>query len=273
MGEIVWLGRYPVKSMLGEVSRSVALDEAGVIGDRRYALIDEETGLVASAKHPRKWRVLLTMAARYEPGDGRVAITLADGSTVHDDDPSVDAVLSRATGRAVRLTRTRPDGARQERLSPFMEANAGTVTTGTLASGTVGDRFVDFAAVHVVTTATLDALARAHPLDTVDFRRFRPNVVLRMYDDVPFVENTWVGRTLAIGPDAVVRVSVPTPRCAVPSLAHGPDLPADPQVLRIAGRLNRTEVLNLGALTCVGGYAAVDRPGPLRIGDPVRVVA
>ena len=123
-------GRYPVKSMLGEVSRSVALDEAGVIGDRRYALIDEETGLVASAKHPRKWRTLLTMAARYEPGDGRVAITLADGSTVHDDDPSVDAVLSRATGRAVRLTRTRPDGARQERLSPFMEANAGTGDDG-----------------------------------------------------------------------------------------------------------------------------------------------
>ena len=56
VGEIIWLGRYPVKSMLGEDLNGVALDEAGVTGDRRFALIDEETGLIASAKHPRKWR-------------------------------------------------------------------------------------------------------------------------------------------------------------------------------------------------------------------------
>jgi uncharacterized protein YcbX len=273
VGEIVWLGRYPVKSMLGEVCNGVALDEAGVIGDRRYALIDEATGLVASAKHPRKWRALLTMAARYEPGDGRVAITLADGSTVHDDDPSVDSVLSRATGRAVRLTRTRPDGAMQERLSPFMEANAGTLTTGAVASGTVGDRFVDFAAVHVVTTATLGALARAHPRDTVDVRRFRPNIVVRMVDEAPFVENGWPGRTLSVNGRARMRVIVPTPRCAVPSLAHGAELPADSDVLRTVARLNRVPVLELGALACVGAYAAVERPGRLAVGDLVRLGA
>ena len=126
-----------------------------------------------------------------------MAITLADGSPVHDDDPSVDAVLSQATERAVRLARTRPEGAMLERLSPFVEANAGNLTKATLASGTVGDRF-HFAAVHVVTTATLGALARAHPQDTVDVRRFRPNIVVRMFDEVPFVENLWPGQWLSV---------------------------------------------------------------------------
>jgi uncharacterized protein YcbX len=273
VGEIVWLGRYPVKSMLGEDQREVVLDEGGVVGDRRYALIDEETGFVASAKNPRKWRALLSMAARYESGDLRVAVSLADGTTVYADDPSVDEILTRATGRAVRLTRTRPEGARLERLSPLVEANAGELTTGIVARGTTGPSFVDFAAVHVVSTGTLSALARAHPRHRVDARRFRPNVVVRMVDDVPFVENTWPGRTLAFGHNAVVRVSVPTPRCAVPSLSHGRDLPDDPDVLRTAARLNRTPVLDLGALTCVGAYAAVDRPGRLRVGDLVTVAA
>jgi len=272
MGEIVWLGRYPVKSMLGEDLGEADLDESGVGGDRRYALIDEQTGLVASAKNPRKWRTLLTMSARHGPG-GRVAITLADGTVIREDDPMAGTLLSRAVGRPVRLTRSRPDGAAFERLTPATEPSPGVMTKGTLAAGTPGDTFVDFAAVHVLTTATLDALAREHPRHAVDARRFRPNIVIRMDDDVPFAENTWPGRVLSLGDQAGVRVVAPTPRCAVPTLAQGGDLADDPDVLRTAARVNRVPVLDLGALTCVGAYAAVLRGGHLRVGDRVTVAA
>lgn len=37
-----------------EVSTSV-VTECELLGDRTYALLDRETGLIASAKHPRKW--------------------------------------------------------------------------------------------------------------------------------------------------------------------------------------------------------------------------
>jgi uncharacterized protein len=278
VGEIVWLGRYPVKSMLGEARSSMMLTGSGVGGDRRYALIDQDTGLVASAKHPGKWRSLLTMRARYEPGDARVSMTLPDGTTVMDDDAVVDQVLSRGTGRSVRLARSRPPGARLERMSPLVEANAGELTRGPLAAAAPGRSFVDFAPVHVVTTATLDALARAHPGGTMDARRFRPNLVLRMVDDAPFVENIWPGRTLSTAAGTAVRMLVPTPRCPVPGLAQGggevdQELPEDPYVLRVAARLNRTAVLDLGVLTCVGGYGAVHRPGPLRVGDRIQLSA
>jgi uncharacterized protein YcbX len=259
MGEIVWLCRYPVKSLRGEELSTVDLSHEGLAGDRRRALIDAGTGLVASAKHPRKWRSLLGMSARCD-GD-RIAVTLPDGAVVRDDDPDVDARLSRAAGRPVRLTSDRPDDAALERLTPEGERDAGTLTRSGL--GAVGT-FVDFAAVHVVTTATLDALG-------ADRRRFRPNVVVRMLDGTPFAENSWPGRTLSVGADAgaAVRMVVPTPRCAVPTLAQGADLPADPQVLRAAARANRVPVFDLGTLTCVGAYGEVARPGALRVGDRV----
>jgi uncharacterized protein len=272
MGEIVWLGRYPVKSMLGEPLTEAELGPSGVAGDRRYALVDAESGLIASAKNPRTWRALLTLSARYS-ADDRLVITGPGGAAVHPDDPDADGQLSRAVGRPVRLAAARPDGATMERLTPPTEPGAGTMTRSGLAGGTPGDTFVDFAAVHVITTATLDALGRRHPGGPVDARRFRPNIVVRMVDAVPFVENTWTGQTLSMGDGAELRVVAPTPRCAVPTLAQGDDLPDDPEVLRTAARVNRVPVLDLGRLTCVGAYGAVERGGALRVGDMVRVAA
>ncbi|WP_238011145.1 MOSC domain-containing protein [Dactylosporangium sp. AC04546] len=237
MGEIVWLGRYPVKSMLGEELSEVALEADGLVGDRRYALVDRETGLVASAKNPRKWGWLLQHSARYEE-DGTV--TISEMSEMVD------------------LVSEVPEGATLERLTPETEPGAGEMTRNVLPRRT----FVDFAPVHVVTTATLDALRADH-------RRFRPNIVVRMVDGEPFAENDWPGKRIAIG-SAEIEAVVPTPRCVIPTLAHG-DLPADPSVIRTAARQNRVQVFDLGKLTCVGAYATVSRPGTLRVGDLVHI--
>ena len=55
VGSIAALWRYAIKSMQGEEIIRSAVTERGLLGDRAYALIDLETGHVASAKHPRKW--------------------------------------------------------------------------------------------------------------------------------------------------------------------------------------------------------------------------
>ncbi|UWP86450.1 MOSC domain-containing protein [Dactylosporangium fulvum] len=255
MGEIVWLGRYPVKSMLGEDLTEASLGPDGVAGDRRFALVDAETGLVASAKNPRKWRDLLRMRAAYG-ADGSLRITGPDGTPV--------GALDEVAGRPVRLVEERPDGAALERLTPQTEPGAGTMTTNPLGAAFPGRTFVDFAPVHVVTTATLDALGADH-------RRFRPNVVVRMFDPAPFEENGWPGRALTTGDSVALRIVVPTPRCVVPTLPQGEDLPEDPGVIRTAARLNRVQVLDLGRLTCVGAYGAVAQEGTLRVGDLVHI--
>ena len=80
-------------------------------------------------------------------------------------------------------------------------------------------------------------------------------------DQSGFVENAWIGRTLAIGPDLRIKITGPCPRCVMTTLAQG-GLPADSDILRTAARHNRAHV---------GVYAAVVRSGHLRPGDIVQV--
>ncbi len=52
IGTVVSMWRYHVKSMLGEEINSSYVTERGIIRDRTYALIDQETRKVASTKYP-----------------------------------------------------------------------------------------------------------------------------------------------------------------------------------------------------------------------------
>jgi MOSC domain-containing protein len=263
VGEVVWLCRYPVKSMRGETLELAEVDHSGVRGDRRFAVLDCQTGLVASAKNPAKWAGLLDMGACVV-GDG-VEVTLPDGDIVSSDAPAVDKSLSNALGRSVTLIGQRPPDATLERLTPEGDPGAGVITRGRVAPGGEPDKFVDFGAIHMVTTATLDQLGSADP------RRFRPNAVIRMFDDTPFVENSWPGRRMTIGSEVKMVGVVPTPRCVVPTVAQGSDVPEDREVMRRAARQNRIPVLDLGRLTCVGAYTSVERAGQIRLGDVVMV--
>ena len=53
VGTVRGLWRFPVKSMLGEELEAADLGEGGVVGDRAYAIVDRQTGKVASAKHAK----------------------------------------------------------------------------------------------------------------------------------------------------------------------------------------------------------------------------
>ena len=55
IGKVVYSWRYPVKSMLGEELNSSHVTERGLLGDRTDAVVDKNTGKVASAKNPGKW--------------------------------------------------------------------------------------------------------------------------------------------------------------------------------------------------------------------------
>jgi uncharacterized protein YcbX len=188
----------------------------------------------------------------------------------------VEAVLGELLGAPVVLTATVPPGATLGRARPDEVLAAGvtaavTVDETPLGDGTPPASFVDFAPVHLVTTATLGRIAAATPSGTADAVRYRPNLVVRTGTGAGFVENHWVGRDVRIGAALVLRVLVPTPRCAVPTLAHG-SLPGDPDALRVPARSNRrVPVPQLGPLPCVGVYARVVRAGTVHLGDRVTV--
>lgn len=114
LGTVAMLRRYPVKSMLGDQISHIRVSRAGVEYDRAFALIDQQTGRVASAKQPKQWRKLLQCSAGWD--DAAVVITLPDGRTMSTADPHGNAVLSEMLDRQVTLSQTRPDGASMARL-------------------------------------------------------------------------------------------------------------------------------------------------------------
>ncbi|ALE72357.1 MULTISPECIES: MOSC N-terminal beta barrel domain-containing protein [unclassified Pseudonocardia] len=262
--KVLSLHRYPVKSMLGEDLGALDLDGHGVVGDRALALLDTEHGRVATAKQPRHWRALLR--CRSAGSGAAVRVTLPDGRTL----PAGDAgdALSELLGRPVRMSVRRDDGAVVERPDPEDVLAAGLdadvdAPLLEIAQGTPGGRFVDHSPVHLITTATLDALG-------VEALRYRPNVVVATPDGTPaFVENDWLGRRITLGAVTLVP-TLPTPRCSVPTLEHG-DRPRAPEALRGPAERNRVEVEGFGVLPCAGIYARVEIRGPLRTGDPVTV--
>ena len=272
LGTVTALRRYPVKSLLGEDLTSSDVTDRGLAHDRGFALVDRGTGKVASAKNPRLWRDLLTLTARHTGPATR--ITAPDGKAFSSADPGIDDALSALLGRPVTLARTPPLGAALDRADPDEVLRDGptapvSFTTGTLGGAAPAGTFFDFAPLHLITTSTLDRIGRLSPRGTVEWQRYRPNLVLRT-DEPGFCENTWPGRDLRIGSELVLRVIAATPRCAVPTLAHG-DLPRDTAALRVPAEHNRVRpVETMDPLPCAGVYAQVLHPGPIHRGDPVR---
>ncbi|MFF4258573.1 MOSC domain-containing protein [Streptomyces sp. NPDC001663] len=269
------LYRHPVKSMLGERLKTAEITARGLTGDRRFALLDRETGKVASAKTPRLWRALPTCtAALTEAG---TAITTPAGELLHSTDPGIDDALSALLGRPVTLSDVPPSDGTLDRSRPEQvlaagqeaEVDADVVRFG---SASPPGTFFDFAPVHLITTSTLARIAELSPRGTAEAQRYRPNLVIDTGDNPPgFVEHHWLGEELHIGDHLVLQVIASTPRCAVPTLVHG-FLPRDPDALRVLARHNRVPALpGRAAEPCAGVYAQVVRGGWVREGDAVRV--
>jgi uncharacterized protein YcbX len=281
LGTVTTLRRYPVKSMLGEDLQAGDVSRAGLAGDRRLAVVSRRTGKIASAKYPRLWRDMLTLSAEAaRPADvteGREAaalITLPDGKTVRSTDADVDGILSGLLDEPVTLTATPPAGASLDRAVPEAVLRDGIAapvpaTLVEIGAAAPPGTFVDFAPLHLITTATLDRIAELSPYRRADVERYRPNVVIGTGGS-GFTENDWLGRELRVGPDLVLRVIARTPRCAIPTLAHGP-LPRDTEALRVVARNNRVSPLpDADPEPCAGVYAEVLQPGRISTGDPVR---
>ena len=279
LGTVATLRRYPVKSMLGEDLDASDVSRSGLARDRRLAVVSRRTGKVASAKYPRLWRDLLTLSAEaLDDANGADAarITLPDGTTVRSTDADIDEVLSAVLDQPVTLTDTPPPGATLDRAVPEAVLRAGVrtdvpATLVEIGAGAPPGTFVDFAPLHLLTTGTLDRIAELSPYRRAHLVRYRPNVVIQSAAE-GFTENDWLGRDLRIGNEVVLRVIARTPRCAVPTLAHG-CLPRDTEALRVLARHNRARPFpDLDPEPCAGVYAEVLHPGRIRTGDTVRLV-
>lgn len=284
LGHLREVWRYPVKSMAGETLAESRVTDLGLAGDRAWALRDEAAGEIRGAK---KFPALLGCTARFlaepEPGQSPPAeIALPGGRLLRSDDASASAVLSELVGRAVTLWPLRPAedrdhyrrglpdnpdmmeelrtifGREEGEPLPDLAQFPAEILEFTSPLGTYFDVFP----LHLVTTASLEEMARRTPGSSFDARRFRANFVVETSDAAGkgLVEAGWTGAKLRIG-DTTIRIVLPTVRCSMitqPQSQHG--LSKDPGVLRAVVREGEQ---NLGA------YAVVVEAGRVCVGDEV----
>ncbi|SDH91658.1 hypothetical protein SAMN05192558_103324 [Actinokineospora alba] len=222
------VARYPVKALRGESIEVIELDERGVVGDRRWAL-RAENGKFGSGKSTRRFTYLprlLEMSSRVLWGIHTV-VELPDGREYATVDPKVHGAVSEVVGAPVTV-------AEEAEIS-----------------------HLDDSPVHLLTGASLRWMADQVGDAEVDWRRFRPNILVDCAGDNR-VEDDWIGRRLEIG-TAEVEITGLAVRCAV--IGHALDREPDRPDL-------------LAALTdhdlTIGAYAKVIRPGVVGTGDPLR---
>ena len=211
VGTVAQLWRFPVKSMQGEPIDRTDLGPRGLPGDRAYALIDTDTGKVASAKSVKLFPSLLECRAAFvePPGPGGelppVRMSLPDGTSVTSDSGDVDRVLSKFFRREVRMIRAAPEDFTIDMYHPdrdtFVEQKLGAAffAQAGLPSPVPAGAFFDLFPVSVLTTSTLERLAEHRPGTRFDPRRLRMNVIVAT-EGTGFVENESLRRDRRRGP-------------------------------------------------------------------------
>jgi uncharacterized protein len=246
----IW--RYPVKAMLGELLDAVEVGPGGCEGDRRWVVVDVQTGeRIANKRGPTDPRLRACRAEILDGSDASLPlrITLPDGTVLEGDE--IERALSELVGRHVRLERSQDRG------------------DGRLATS---GAYHDLAPIHFVTKRTLAHLRAVAPESEWDARRFRPNLLL---DDGPaqdFAEDALIGGSLRGASGLELLVALPTPRCVVPTRAQE-ELRRDPRILRTIVQRHRIDLGPFGRHGCVGAYAEVVHGGRLRCGERLRVRA
>ena len=246
--EVVGLWRYPVKSLQGEPLDAAGVEGDGLVGDRRWAIRDQRTGKILTA---RRRPELLGATASYE-GDEPV-IMLPDGDTVVGPGTRTDSRLSEWLATPVSLVPSQ--GAVAGRAEYFEDA---TDDTSQAIEWTMPDgRYVDAAPVLVLTSVSLRTAAGHYPRGAWDPRRFRPNILIGLDGD-GWVEDSWVGRPVQVGAVTLLPRQ-PCVRCTMVTRSQ-PGLDADVEIFRTLARHHRGQL---------GVWSDVVAPGRLSVGDRV----
>lgn len=247
------LWRYPVKSMQGERRDSIRVSERGVDGDRRFGILDPASGTILSAKKEGRLLQARALLAGVE-----LTIRLPNGETAMGTGPRVDAALSGWLERPVHLIEAREGGrATYEMPADFEDDRSEPVSW----QGPKGS-FADSSAVHLLTTASLRAMAAERPDLGWQPARFRPNILIETEFE-GCIEQEWIGRRVTVG-DVVLHVHKACSRCVMTTRQQPGSIDRQLDVLRHVNTVHDTK---LGVLARVVGEGTVSAGDPVSIGD------
>src|SRR6266542_707720 len=257
VGKIDSLWRYPVKSMRGEELDEAFAGFSGVYGDRLFAFKSSASPKGFPYFTAREQQKLLQYRPRFrypdkaarpvnlseaesmganpvsaDPSELMVDVETPDGRTLEIDDPALIEMVRTDIDEKHQLTLMRSERALTDcrPVSIFSLQSAGQLAEETGTS--------------------------------MDKRRFRANVYVDLASAQGFGENEFVGRSLRIGPKAVVTILERDPRCMMITL--DPDTgEKTPAILKIVAQAHEG---------MAGVYGAVIVEGMLHKGDSVELL-
>jgi uncharacterized protein YcbX len=245
----------PVKALHVFERDEVEVTRAGVVGDRRFWLVDRDRRLVNGKAH----RELMRVRPEWDEASRRLALSFPDGSVVEGEVQPGELFEAELYGTP-HPSRLVP-GPWQEALSEFV----GEPVTLLWSEGGAQDRGNDRGGwASLISRGSLEQMrAEAGAAEPVDGRRFR---MLFEIDGVEaHEEDTWLGNRVAIG-DAVIVPLGDVGRCAVTTCDPDSGV-SDFDTLKLLAGYRRdgvTEPLPFGV------YCDVAVPGRVRVGDSVR---
>jgi len=226
IGHVEAIFRYPVKSMGGERLEAANLGWHGLDGDRRLAFrrMDDRSGFpwLTAVKLPD---LLLFAPQRRDGADLPTHIRTPDGEEM----PVFGEELATEVGRRY----------------------GGPVQMMQLRHGIFDD-----ACISVIASDTVREIGRLAGR-SLDVRRFRPNVLVRLLRSVPFQEDEWLGGVLSFGEGddaAAITVTMHDVRCSMVNLDPDSASPA-PEVLKAIVHANQNNAGIYGAVTRIGRVA------------------
>jgi len=233
IGSVEAIFRYPVKSMGGERLEAGELGWHGLEGDRRLAFrrIDDRSVFpwLSAGKLPDLVRFTPQWHDDGSHGELPTHVRTPDGKELPVFGEELAAEIGRRYGAPVQMM--------QLKHGIFDEASISVI-----ASDTVGE---------------IGRLAGR----SLDARRFRPNVVVRLLRPAAFQEDEWVGGVLSFGEGdeaPAIAVTMRDVRCSMLNLDPDTGSPA-PEVLKAVVREHENTAGIYGTVTRIGRLAEGQR--------------
>ena len=254
MPHVAGLNIASVRSLGLEARDEIDLGTDGVAEDRRFYVIDAGDRLVDQLTAGE----MVQAGSWTNPDATHLRLTFPDGTIVEDEVALDGAIETHVHGRTAAGHIV--EGPWAAALSDFIGRPVRVVRCDSIG----GTRKAHPASL--VSDGSMDALGAVLGVGDLDARRFRMLIELDGGD--LHEEDTWVGCRIGLG-ETILLISAPVPRCAMTT--HDPETGLrDYDTLRAIkeyrGQVDGKDLM-------FGVYGEVERPGVIRLGDEVRVLA
>jgi uncharacterized protein YcbX len=251
---VVRISIAPVKALGLVHPDEVEIGPHGVVGDRRFWLLDDGGRLLNN----KRLGPLMRIRPEWDEATRRLALTFPDGERVEGIVELGEPVAAEMYGHPHPSHRV--VGPWEEAISRFARRPLTLLWADTHAT----DRGFRGGSVSLVSRGSLERLREElGPGEPLDGRRFR---MLLEVDGVPaHAEDGWLGSQVRVG-EAVLVPNGGVGRCVVTSMV--PEL-GRPD-LDTLGALARYRREGPGEPLPFGVYGSVAVPGRVRVGDPVQ---